>query len=308
MQRLILAFAFLVNLIGVPCYGNEGIVRVTNPIEVKSEVIQQHGIPKELEGLQWNRWTSKNFVVCALDDAHAQYLHKHLELVKGWVYARWGLMDLDFAAECKVIAVGRKDLFKKLFNLEATRVEIRRDETGKIKERVIFLLTVESPSQTVPTPLTEVCLAELAQRHNLKVGLWAFRGMGQLNGTIPQIKERIVELKGPLDRNDPLFFSRGILEMDQVQYQKLDDAKKKLYDNCSMVFCLMLRKEFGQDHYLRFLKAHSEGLPESALKSVLGFSDYDHFDRTMKRYLIDLSRDVVGAKTPDSYLQIREKY
>jgi hypothetical protein len=203
------------------------IVKVTKPPEVIAEVVASPGLPKELEGLQWNRWTSKNFTVVALNDAQAQYLHKHLEMVKGWCLARWGLYDIDFSAECKVIGVDSPALFKKLFNLDSSRVEVRRDSNGKIKESVIFLLMNDSPSKTVPVPLTEVCLAEFAQKYDTKVAFWAQRGMGLLNGSLDQLRGRVIELKPYLDRNDPIFFSSGLMEMDFAGYQKLDTSQEE---------------------------------------------------------------------------------
>lgn len=79
-----------------PCLAKDEVVKVTKPKEVRKE-LSKTGIPKELEGLQWNRWTSKNFTVCALNDNQAQYLNKHLELVKSWCFARnGGFMILTF--------------------------------------------------------------------------------------------------------------------------------------------------------------------------------------------------------------------
>jgi hypothetical protein len=294
-------------LLTTPCFAEEPIKKVKNPSEVSGEVTSSNSIPKEIEGLQWNRWTSRNFTVCALSDTQAQYLHKHLELVKGWTLARWGLYDIDFSTECKVIVVDRPDLFKKLFNLDSTKVEIRRDQNGKIKENVIFLLANEKPSQIVPIPLTEICLNEFCQKHNIKTSTWSLRGMAMLNGSIDQIKGRVLEVKPVLERNDPMFFSKGILDMDAENYRKLDDAKKRLYDNCTMMFCLMIRKEYGQDVYIKFMKQSAEGSAESAVKTVLGFNDYTAMDITLKRYMIDLTREIAAGKTPDHYLQIREK-
>jgi hypothetical protein len=80
-----------------------------------------------------------------------------------------------------------------------------------------------------------------------------------------------------------------------------------LYDQSALVFCLLLRKEFGQDAVHWFLKKSSDAGPEAALKEVLGFDGYATFDRTFKRYMLDLTKDVQDQKTPDSYLQIIEK-
>lgn len=289
-----------------PCYSQESIVKVKNPVEVRTELRGSTGVPKEIEGLQWNRWVSKNFVVCSLDDTQAQYLHKHLELVKNWTFTRWGLTDLDFSVECKVIVVDKPDLYKKLFNLDGTRVEIHRDSNGKITSTVIFMLCNDSPSKVIPMPLTQVCLAEYSQKNKLKMGLWAYRGMSILNTNIPQIKENLLTLKNTVDKNEPMFFSKGLLEMDADQYTKLDDSKKQLYDNCAMAFCLMMRKEYGEDKYILFLKRSNDNY-EVNLKQIIGFDNYDQFDKTFKRYLVDIMRDISSGKTPDNYLQIREK-
>lgn len=306
MKKFLWSCVILFSLV-VPCIAQEQITKVTNPNEVSAELVSTAEVPKELQGLQWNRWTSKNFTVCALNDTQAQYLHKHLELVKVWCFARWGLFDIDFSTECKVIGVDNPVLFKKLFNLDSTRVEIRRDSNGRIKECVIFLLMNEIPSRTIPIPLTEVCLAEFAQKYNTKFGVWARRGMAELNGSIDQIKERIAEIKPMLERNDPLFFSKGLMEMDAESYRKLDEPKKRLFDNCAMMYCLMIRKEFGQDRYLRVLRLSADGNPETTIQTVLRFENYVALDRNFKRFMTDLSRDIVSGRTPDSYLQIREK-
>lgn len=302
LQVLLACLVFAVT----PTFADDKLTKVKTPQEVSCE-IKTTSIPKELEGLQWNRWTSKNFTVCALNDVQAQYLNKHLELVKVWTLARWGLYDVDYSVECKVIAVDKPELFKKLFNLDSTRVEVRRDDKGVIKETVIFLLANDNPSKIIPVPVTEVCLAEFAQKHNIKLGYWSTRGMSSLNGSIDQIKAKVLEVKPLIEKNEPIFFSKGLLEMNAENYQKLDDAKRKLYDDCAMMFCLLLRKEFGQDIYIKFMKTASESDPEAAIKSVLGFKDYSALDATFKRYMFDLTRDVSMSKTPDHYLQIREK-
>ena len=151
-------------LLGSQCFAQGEPAKVRLPLEVKHEMKVLFDDPS-IEGKVWNRWTTKNFVVCSLNDKQAQYLHKHLELVKAWAFSRWGLYDIDFSAECRLICVDDKALFKKLFNLENSKVEIRRDKDGKIEMAVIFLLLDGDPSRTVPIPLTEVCLAEFEQKY-----------------------------------------------------------------------------------------------------------------------------------------------
>lgn len=295
---LILFFSFCVSL-----YAQDEIIKVYNPEEVMMEINEN---PKEIEGLAWNRWTSKNFVVCSLNDPQAQYLHKHLEVVKTWIYNRWGLEDTDFSVPCKLICVDNKDLFKKLFNIEETKVELRHDSNGRINESVIFLLIDGPPSKTVPVPLSRVCYSEFSQTHTIVFPLWAEIGMSELNGTIDQIKYNIINIKNHLNNEEPIFYSEALLNLNKDQYQQLDLNKKNLFSHSSVLFCLFLRKEFGQDVYLDFIKESFKNSPEFALKNVLRFSDYSHLDKTFKRYMIDLSKDVVGNVTPNSYLQINE--
>jgi hypothetical protein len=300
-------FLIIFFIICTSVFSQEQIIKVSNPEEVKVEVLNNKGLPKELEGLSWNRWTSKNFVVCSLNDSQAEYLNKHLELVKGWIFSRWGMYDIEFSYPCKLICVDNKELYEKLFNLNETKVEIRKDSSGKIKETVIFLLIDGPPSKTVPIPLTEVCLSEFSHKYRANFGIWSFFGMGILNGTLDQIRYSILNIKTKIDSNESLFLSKGILEMDYNQYKFLSEEQKTLFKDCSTIFALMIRKEFGQEKYLRFLQKSSEIAPEYAIKEVLLFDGYDSFDKTFKRYLIDISNDIKSGKTPDSYLQISEK-
>ena len=292
--------AILMVLTGSSVFAAEKISKVSNPVEVRSEIQVDPDLSKEIEGLQWNRWTSKNFTVLALNDSQAQYLHLHLEQVKTWALTRWGFQDITFASECKLIVVDDPATFKKLFQLEATKVEIRRKE-GKIESTVIFLLANTPPSKCVPIPVTQVCLAELAESKSTKFAIWSIRGMSLLNGTLDQIRDRIGEVNSLFIKDQPFFFSKSLLEMTKEEYAKLEPAKKREFDNSAMMFCLLVRKEFGQDKFLKLVADSSE----PSLQKLLGFDGYAGFDRSFKRFIGDLTGEVKNGKTPDSYLQIR---
>lgn len=300
-----LAFVFA----ATSCFaGSTQIEKVAFPNEVKQEVRR---IDPEIEGKVWNRWTSDNFVVCALNNTQAQYLHNHLESVKSWIYARWGLPDIKFSAECRLICVDDRELYKKMFNLEKSLVERRNDEGGRIKMTVIFLLIEDSPSKTVPVPLTEACLGEFEQQYQVRFGLWAHRGMARLNGTLPDIRQGVAELHQVVNQDKGVYLSKGLFSITPEEYAKAEVGQQELYDKSAVCLCLLLRKEFGQDKFLQFLKA-GQSDPQAALKSVYGFTSYEHFDKSLQRYMKDIASDAVGArpdrpKLPDSYLQIREK-
>jgi hypothetical protein len=278
--------------------------RVITPPEVKQETRAEED--PSIKDKVWNRWTSKNFTVCSINDSQAQYLNKNLESVKTWVYTRWGLPDQDFSAECRLLCVADKAFYNKLFQLDETRIEVRKDN-GKITMSVIFLLLDDKPSKTIPLPLTEVCLAEYEQKNGVKVGMWARRGMALLNGSIPTIRQEIGDLYEPLKKDKPLCFSKALFQMTEEQYAKETVENKRLYDRCAAAFCLMLRKEFGQE---KFLKLFGNANPGESIISVYGFKTLDEFDATFKTYLTDLTTDLsgtAGRKTPDSYLQITPK-
>lgn len=305
-MKFLLSFAIILCSVNFS-FADGQIRKVVNPVEVNKEIFftKIEGVPKEIEGLQWNRWTSKNFVVLALHDGYAQYLNKHLESVKTWTVARWGLSDAQFSSPCKIICVDDPILFDKLFKLKKTRVEIRRDDAGQIKETIIFLLADTLPSHSVPIPLTEVCLAEFSQTYNTKFGWWSQRGMSLLNGSLDQIREQIASIKKPFDANTPLYFSKSLFSLSREEYYKLPDQQKKLFDSAAVLFCLLARKEFGQEKFHYLIKEIPLN-PEAALAKVTGFASYDDFDKTFKRYMFDLSNDIINNKTPDRYLQIYE--
>lgn len=301
-MRLLLSSLILIAL-SVSCFGDEPIRKVTLPLEVRAELSE---VPDAIKGKVWNRWTSENFTVLSLNDTQAQYLHKHLELVKVWVFSRWGLYDVPFTAECKLICVDDPELFKKMFKIDGTRVEIRRESSNKIDESVIFILINDDPSHTIPVPLTEVCLAEFALRYEQsEFPWWAVRGMSLLNGSLDQIRSSLHEFAPAVEQSQRVYFSDGLFEMNKQTYMELNDDKKRIYDNCAMVFCLMLRQEFGQKSFHLFLKGSVDG-SDNEVVEILGFDNNDDFDRTFKRYMIDLIRDIKANKTPDSYLQIQQ--
>lgn len=296
---MIFVFAFSSSFAG------EEIRKVLNPIEVREESSYARSVPKEIEGLQWNRWTSKNFIVLATNDTYASYLNQHLELVKTWTLGRWGLFDVDFSSPCKFICVDDPVLFEKLFKINQTKVEVRRGDNGEIKQTVIFLLANKAPSSTVPVPLTEVCLAEFGRKYDTDFSWWTYRGMSLLNGSLGQIRESIASVKNLLDSDQKMFFSQALLKATKEDYAKMTEEKKRVFDLSSIVFCLLIRKEFGQDRFHHMMKESTIDA-EKALIDATGFKSYSDFDKTFKRYMGDLSNDVINDKTPDHYLQIYE--
>jgi hypothetical protein len=294
-------FVFIVG-IALPC---QSLDKMSNPTEVRQEV--QSSDDPTIKGLVWNRWTSKNFTVCSINDKQAEFLNENLEKVKSWATNRWGLPDDAFASECRLLCVDDAALFKKLFNLTETKVEIRR-ENGKIKQTVIFLLLNDLPSKIIPLPLTEVCLAEFEQKNGIKLGTWAKRGIARLNCSLPDIRRQLTSLHLFVNDDKGLYFGKSLFEMTDEQYLKESPENQRVFDHCSVVVCLMLRKEFGQDKFQTVSDAIEPR--RSSQGSVYGFAGYAQFDGSFKQYMKDLSNDVAGVNgrsTPDHYLQVLPK-
>jgi hypothetical protein len=255
--------------------------------------------PDIIEGKVWNRWTSSNFTVHAITDDQGKYLKNNLEGVKAWIFTRWGLEDISFDVEVKLWCVGDRELFEALYpSLSGSKVEVRRED-GKAKVIEAFLLLDDNPSKSLPAPMTEICISLFEERHNARFGVWAHRAMILLNGSESQIRAGLKALS-----NSPIALSsETLLTTSREDYKKFNPQKRMLFDNESMVLCLLLRKEFGQTRLLHFLKENDS---EKGLKNIYGFKGYEHFDASFHRYMKDLVRDAGEGKTPADYLLIQK--
>ena len=74
--------------------------------------------------------------------------------------------------------------------------------------------------------------------------------------------------------------------------------------NKSLIVSLMLRKEFGESRFLRFLFSNKN--TKDSLGSIYGF-DSDSFSKSYNRYCKDLYREIKDNKVPDFYLQVEKR-
>ncbi len=242
----------------------------------------------DLLNKKWYRWTTKNFIILSLDQKQGIYLFNNIEDIKKSILAKWGLPDINFSSECKVLCVKDQNLFKKLFNLDQSKVEIRENLD------VLFLLLDGPPHQTFIPYFSEVVLSEFFNKYNLKLNIWT-RGMSLLTQPVSNIRKDIVSL-----HNQNLFSAKEILEMTQKELRD-----KNLFDCQSEVLCLMLRKEFGQRKFHTLLKSLGKGKSAArCFNEIYGFKSLEQFDVKYKQYIKDLSSDIKNSKTPDSYLEI----
>jgi len=266
---------------------------------------QQSSIDPAIAGKTWNRYTVDNFVILSLDRRQGEFLRRDLPRIKQWSISRWGLPDYSYQTECRIQVVPDKELMQKLFQLNDTHIEIQLDQAGREKNRVVWLLLDGNAAESLPAALLRFSLADFERMNNVKFGLWAYRGMAVLNMTLPQIRARFSTLSSRIAKDNKMFFSKTIFTMDRVKFEKYDAATKELFDTEAAIVCLMLRKEFGQKNFHKLLMA---GGSDGALRDVLGFENYASFDIVFKRYMTNLSNDVITNKTPDHYLEIVPAY
>ena len=264
-------------------------------------------VDTEIKDLKWHKWTTRNFVVLAIDETQGKFLANNIEKIKSWSLSRWGIpkdeaLNFIFSAECRVFCVSDKTLMKKLFGIESSRVEVKKQQ-GKIEISVVWLVLDDIPLRTVPVYLTEICLAEFNQRYNNRISFCVLRGMCLLNNPVDKIRSELVELS----KYKQVYDSKSIFEITFDQWEKLPDDSKKIFDRECIILCLLMRKEFGETQLYNFFAAEKTKSPESSLNAVYGFSDYKKFDSSLFKYIKELCSDVVAGKTPDSYLEIKAK-
>lgn len=261
---------------------------------------QQAPADPELANLVWNKWDTENFTILSLDAEQGKYLYENIEQMKKWVLSRWGFPDIKFASECRVLCVPNRNLMKKLFRLDRSHGEVRRDESGKIVMSVLWLVLDGKPAEVIPSALTMVAVSEL-ENYGAKMGYWAIRGMSILNGTLPQIRQELAALNATVRSDQKMFFSDKLFSMTEQEWRDESLENRQLFDREAAALCLLLRKEFGQHNLHNFLKS---GGGEQNFVQVYGFRGYQEFDATLRRYMAMLSQDVMQNRTPDDYLQI----
>jgi hypothetical protein len=258
----------------------------------------------ELKDLRWNRWTTENFTILAIDNSQGEWLSKHLEEIKSWGLTRWGFPDFKYQAECRVMCVPNKRLMKKLFNIETSMIEPRYKD-GRLQMTVLWLVLDDKPRNTVPQYVSEASFYQFETAHNTKLGLFACRGMALLNSPLATVRSQLGLLDGYLKNDSKMFFSKSLMTMTRDTYKKEKAENKKLYDMEAMALCLMLRKEFGEAKMQGFLRISARNGLEAAMKQIYGFNDHEHFDRSFRRFMKDVSSDILRSRTPDGYLDIK---
>lgn len=258
--------------------------------------------PAPPSGKQWNHIETDNFVVLAINPEHRDYLGRSLEFMRRWEFDRWGMKQVNFSVKCTVLVASSRDEFKQLFNGKDTpQVRIDRNASGRITAMSIWCWADPKwHASVLPRLLTEVCLSEFEQQYNVRFPLWLHRGMGVLNGSLPEISQNMADLGQIYAQNLPCFWTEDLLNMTTEKLGKYQPQNQQWFDKESAALCLYMIKTHGQKKFLDFLDTSLKA-PASA-PPVLGFATYAEFDTAFNRYMYNLTQDVKSGRTQSSYL------
>ncbi|MHA2043784.1 MAG: hypothetical protein ACW99G_03260, partial [Candidatus Thorarchaeota archaeon] len=67
----------------------------------------------DIKGLNWYKGSSGKFTVLSIDKENAKYVLDNIDNMRKWTLTRWGLPDIAFSAECRIMCVPNKALMKK---------------------------------------------------------------------------------------------------------------------------------------------------------------------------------------------------
>lgn len=255
----------------------------------------------DLEGLQWNRYTTDNFVILSIDNDQGRWLYQNVEKIKLRSLIRWGFPRTsdDFTQECRIFCVPDKTLMKKLFSIDGSKVEVRKDVT------VAWLILDEKPAKSVAPYISQICFAEFEKWQKVQLGFWFKRGASILNSGPAVARSRLEDLAKNITQDHQLFTSKKIFSFTEQDYNQETEENREIFDQEAVALCVLLRKEFGEAKLQGMLRISNRNDPETVLNAVYGFNDYNHFDKQFIRFMRDLSNEINKGKVPDGYLDIK---
>jgi hypothetical protein len=264
-------------------------VFVSPPIEV---------VDPEIKSLEWNRYVTKNFTILSIDNQKGKQLAETIDSLKSLSLTKWGFPDVKFTKECRVFCVPNYNLLKKLFNLNASKVQFRKDLN------VIWCVVDDKMNKNLLSSITQVSLLEYETVWSTTLPVWFKRGCINLNNSVVDVKQSLKSFNDIARKEQFTHSADQIFTTTEDDYNKQSSENKRIFDQQSMCLCLMLRKEFGEVKLQGFLRLQAKNKPEDILNLVYGFKSYSQFDRQYVTFMKDLCADVSDDETPDSYLDV----
>ena len=252
----------------------------------------------ELKNLQWNRYATKNFTILSIDDDKGKKLSENIEFIKDKCLTRWGFPDVKFSKECRIFCVPNYDLLRKLFNLTASKTQLRKDLN------VIWLVLDDDLLKSVEPYVTLVAFNEYEIEENTTLPLWFKRGAFVLNNDTEVVRQNLKSFYDSARKESFSHNAEQMFSFTDEEYNKQNVEGKRIFDMQAAYLALLLRKEFGEVKLQGFLRLQSKNKVDSVLQVVYGFKNYDQFDKNYVQFMKDLGARLNDSKVPDSYLTV----
>lgn len=262
-----------------PCLAEDAV----RAILVEPEVVSNK------ENFTWNKWETENFIILSIEKDHGLSLKTSMESLKDEHSKRWGLEKTNLKAKCKVLCVRDAEMLKRFFGVDSPRAEIRRDSSGKITTSAIWLDFKRI--EELPSLVAFICVSDGSLGNNR---MYVQRGISLLSLPSERVKSELAQ-SGNLDFDE-------VSSCSSENWFSMTPKDKASFDRKSALVCLMLRKEFGEERFLKFLAGKQD---QDSIRSVYGFKDTSEFNSTLNRYFENLSKDIGEGITPDSYVTVK---
>lgn len=248
---------------------------------------------EDVSKIAWNRWTINKFTIHSLDKEIGEYLYNNIQSVAHDSNNIWGLPNHDYQHEVRIFCCPSETTLHKLFNINETSFEYKKDKNVIY----VWLILNNSNLDSLKSLTTSINLIELEHHYKYNFPLWIHRGMPLLSVNIDKTKESI-KFASEINKVKKI---ENLIELDYEKYNSLDETSKKTFDSTSALFCLMIRKEFGQDHF------HKCMLKTTNILNYLKYENMDSFNRKFGYYCAYLIRDYKNNKLNENYITITAK-
>lgn len=249
----------------------------------------------DFKNLQWNRYTIDNFTILSISDKQGRWFYNNIRQIKNWCLSRWGITNYNLKQECRVMIVPNKELLKKFFNLEENHVEFR-EKDGKLEIIAAWLCLEENKKEQViddiPRIISSICIRDIMinkERVNKK---FIEIGVSLLNQSTNKVKDII---------NATDSFDLDFLKLSDEEYNKLSEDLKEDYQKKSLIFCLMLKKEFGEFNFVKLMFSKENNVKN--IEKIYSFNLKDLKSST-DRFFKDIKDVIKNEKIDNRYLKV----
>lgn len=289
------AFCFILLFFLINCQNSfcQESTTYENSEQVSSEINIEPEPDPELKGLQWNRYVNKNFVILSIDDRQGRKLSNNIIDISSSLFGDWNLDNEELSNECRIFCVPNDKLLKKLFDIEKSKVEVRKNEKGETDINVIWV-SLNNNEEILFPYLTRVVF------FNSELNLpWFFvRAAEILNSTK---EEKVFILSSIVSSYEGNHFScEDLFSTSFSDYSSFSEEDKSKFDSQVVVMVLMLKKELGYSKLNSFLKSNDK--LDNKLSRIYGYDGLKEFQVKYDMYFHDIVEDARENKVPLIYL------